>query len=184
MNFIKGSRAGLAVAVAGFGIGIAMIIDSALAEKKFRDHKQKFDNSLQLVEEGVEHFTERNRRKKQSKIEQNVIIEDHFTEPDESEIVNILNENDEVLIKKNEEDENKMLPGETYADWYVRVKEIQQKRNPYYGLDMEYTGDGSDASKALYLAKRAYVEAKAERDMEQAEEEEEAPEITVSGDSV
>ena len=172
MNFIKGSRAGLAVAVAGLGIGIAMIIDSVLAEKKFREHKSKMESALSDLEEGVENFTKRNTKKRtvERLPEAAEIIEDHFSEDNVDDLLNIIEEQDLLILKKNQDDVLKMKKGETYAEYYDRLKEIEKTRNPYYGFDLTYNGDGSDASKALYFAKKAFVEAKIEKDLKESPE--------------
>lgn len=167
MDFIKGRRAGLAIAVAGFGIGLAMFIDAFLAEKKFREHKVAYETSMQAAEEGIEHYTKRSARKRKVPeepvdSEYEVVGEDEDGSPLKT-LTEILNENDEEVIRSQQEDERRMLPGESYADWYERVSQLSERRNPLHGVDLTYTGDGSDASKKLYFMKKAYLEAKYEK---------------------
>lgn len=54
-----------------------------------------------------------------------------------------------------------LLPGETYAQYFVRQQKLQEETKlQKEGYDDSYAGDFNEASKNLYLIKRAYTDAR------------------------
>ena len=53
-----------------------------------------------------------------------------------------------------------LLPGETYAQYFVRQQNLQEEKQLEKEFDDSYIGDYNEASKNLYLIKRAYTDAR------------------------
>jgi hypothetical protein len=166
MEALKGSRAGLAVAVAGMGIGIAIIVDSVLAEKRYSEKKRQILVQTELMKlqsnpDGEEYIQENLEDE-----EEEAIQEEEEEKEEDDDCPNCAPEAIGATLRNIEDettddDDTKMKPGEGYAEWYERQRENAEKKRLIYSVDTSYKGDGSEASRRLYLIKKAYFDSRA-----------------------
>ena len=214
---IKAKEAALAVIIAGIGVGIAILADNIISERRYVQAKLKIDSApspthLDTIVEGADESSESSEiappplstpapavpptpppSPASSSSDEETSVDEFI----EKEVAHLEHDNHEGCIpcekekarqrkkqkkimkalrhiaeqeKQNAQTEYEklqksedLLPGETYAEFYLRQQRIKEEMALQQQVDLTYTGDFNEPSKNLYLTKRAYVEARTER---------------------